>query len=133
MWLGRFALGQAYLEAGVFTEAYSEFEKCEKRKGEAMSIFLNDFPTYHCLDSLYYYMERAQEGLGNAAAKESYQKFLDIKAKADQGQALVEDARKRLSPPSIRPTMPMSSALPIGTSLPSYQKSGSLVLNYLNF
>jgi hypothetical protein len=32
-WLGDFALGRAYLEAGAFTEAYSEFEKCEKRKG----------------------------------------------------------------------------------------------------
>jgi tetratricopeptide (TPR) repeat protein len=96
-WLGRFSLGRAYLEAGAFNEAYSEFEKCEKRKGEAMSVFLNDFPTYHYLDSLYYYMGRAQEGLGNATAKESYQKFLNIKAKADQGQALVEDARSRLS------------------------------------
>jgi tetratricopeptide (TPR) repeat protein len=96
-WLGRFALGRAYLEAGAFTEAYSEFEKCEKRQGEAMSVFLNDFPSYHCLDSLYYYIGRAQEGLGSIAAKESYQKFLDIKAKADQGQAMVEDARKRLN------------------------------------
>ena len=96
MWLGRFALGQAYLEAGAFNEAYSEFEKCEKRKGEAMSIFLNDLPTYRYLDTLYYYLGRAQEGSGSAAAKESYQKFLDIKAKADPGQPLVADARQRL-------------------------------------
>jgi eukaryotic-like serine/threonine-protein kinase len=32
-WLGRFALGRAYLEAGAFTEALSEFEKCEKAAG----------------------------------------------------------------------------------------------------
>ncbi|MFZ2054565.1 MAG: protein kinase [Candidatus Aminicenantales bacterium] len=96
-WLGRFALGRAYLEAGAFTEAYSEFEKCEKRKGEAMAVFLNDLPTFRCLDTLDYYVGRALQGQGkNAAAKESYQKFLDIKAKADQGQALVEDARSRL-------------------------------------
>jgi serine/threonine protein kinase/tetratricopeptide (TPR) repeat protein len=96
-WLGRFALGRAYLEAGAFTEAYSEFEKCEKRKGEAMSVFLNDLPTFCCLDSFYYYVGRALEGQGkSAAAKESYQKFLDIKVKADEGQALVADARKRL-------------------------------------
>lgn len=95
-WVGRFALGQAYLEAGAFTEAYSEFEKCEKRKGEAMSVFLNDLPTFRCLDSFYYYVGRAQEGQGkSAAAKASYQKFLDIKAKADPGQAMVEDAKKR--------------------------------------
>ena len=96
-WLGRFALGRAYLEAGAFTEAYSELEKCEKRKGEAMSVFLNDLPTFRCLDSFYYYVGRALEGQGkSAAAKESYQKFLDIKEKADQGLAMVADARQRL-------------------------------------
>jgi len=96
-WLGRFALGRAYLEAGAFTEAYAEFEKCEKREGEAMSIFLNDLPTFHYLDSFNYYIGRALEGQGkSAAAKESYQKFLEIKSKADEGQALVADARSRL-------------------------------------
>jgi tetratricopeptide (TPR) repeat protein len=96
-WLGRFALGQAYLEAGAFAEAYSEFEKCEKRKDEAMAVFLNDLPTRHCLDTLYYYFGRALEGQGKKeAAKESYQKFFDIKAKADAGQAMVEDAKRRL-------------------------------------
>lgn len=96
-WLGRFALGRAYLEAGAFTEAYSEFEKCEKRKGEATSIFLvNDLPTYRYLDTLYYYLGRAQEGQGSKdAAKKSYEKFLQIKAKADEGQALVDDAKRR--------------------------------------
>ena len=97
-WLGRFALGRAYLEAGAFDEALAEFEKCEKRKGEAASVFLNDLPTARYLDSLDYFIGRAQEGAGNAAAaKASYQNFLDVKAKADKGQALVEDARKRLS------------------------------------
>jgi hypothetical protein len=48
------------------------------------------------LDSLDYYMGRALEGQGKgAAAKESYQKFLKIKANADPGQAMVEDAHKR--------------------------------------
>jgi serine/threonine protein kinase/tetratricopeptide (TPR) repeat protein len=96
-WLGRFALGQAYLEAKAFTEAAAEFEKCEKRKGEALSVFLNDFPTVRYLDSLDYYIGRALEGQGKKeAARASYQKFSDVKAKADQGQALFEDARKRL-------------------------------------
>jgi tetratricopeptide (TPR) repeat protein/predicted Ser/Thr protein kinase len=96
-WLGRFALGRVYVEANAFAEAYSEFEKCEKRKGEAMSVFLNDLPTVRYLDSLDYYMGRALEGQGkSAAAKEAYQKFLKIKANADTGLAMVEDARKRL-------------------------------------
>jgi tetratricopeptide (TPR) repeat protein/tRNA A-37 threonylcarbamoyl transferase component Bud32 len=96
-WLGRFALGRAYLEAGAFMETAAEFEKCEKRKGEALSVFLNDLPTVRYLDSLDYYVGRALEGQGKKeAAKESYQKFLNIKVKADQGQALVADARSRL-------------------------------------
>ena len=96
-WLGRFALGRAYLEAGAYVEAYAEFEKCMKRKGEALSVFLNDFPTVRCLDSLNYYVGRALEGQGKSAtAKESYKKFLDIKAKADDGQAMVTHAHNRL-------------------------------------
>ena len=95
-WLGRFVLGRVYLEANAFAEAYSEFEKCEKRKGEAMSVFLNDLPTVRYLDSLDYYLGRALEGQGkSAAAKEAYQKFLKIKANADPGQAMIDDARKR--------------------------------------
>jgi tetratricopeptide (TPR) repeat protein len=94
-WLVRFALGRAYLEAHAFNEALAEFEKCENRRGEAMSVFLNDLPTFCYLDSLNYYIGRAQEGLGSPAAKDSYQKFLKIKEKADVGNKLVEDAHCR--------------------------------------
>jgi hypothetical protein len=63
-----------------------------------MSIYLvNDLPTFRYLDSLYYYIGRAQEGLGSPAAKDSYQKFLKIKEKADPGNKLVDDARRRLA------------------------------------
>jgi tetratricopeptide (TPR) repeat protein len=97
-WLGRFALGRAYLEAGAFTEALSEFEKCEKRKGEALSVFLNDLPTVRYLDSLDYYIARTLEGQGKKeTARASYEKFLAIKARADEGQVMVEDAKHRLS------------------------------------
>jgi tetratricopeptide (TPR) repeat protein len=95
-YLGRFALGRAYLEAGSFDEALSEFEKCEKRRGEAMSIFLNDLPSFRYLDSLYYHIGRTQESLESPAAKESFQKFLKIKENADEGVPLVKDARQRL-------------------------------------
>ena len=95
-WLGRFAKGLVYLEADAYIQAYSEFEICVKRRGEAMSVFLNDVPTFRYLDSLYYYLGRAQEGLKSPAAKDSYQKFLDIKAKADSGNSLVIDAKNRL-------------------------------------
>jgi len=96
MWLGHFALGRVYLKAEAFTEAYSEFELCLKRRGEVLSIFFDDVPSYRYLPPLYYYLGRAQEGLGSPAASESYQKFLSIKEKG-KGDPLVEDARRRLS------------------------------------
>ncbi len=94
-WLGRMALGRAYLAAGQFTEAYSEFESCLTRRGEAASIFLDDLPTIRYLPEVYYYMGRAQEGLKIPAAGESYKKYLEIKRGA-AGDPLVEDARGRL-------------------------------------
>ena len=95
-WLGRFLLGRTYLQAEAYTEAHSEFELCLKRRGEAASVFLNDLPTYRYFPSVYYYLGRAQQGLGSEAAAESFQKFLKIKEKADPGDPLVEDAKRRL-------------------------------------
>jgi serine/threonine protein kinase/tetratricopeptide (TPR) repeat protein len=96
-WLGRFLLGRAYLEAEAYAEAHSEFELCIKRQGEAASVFINDLPTFRYFPPVYYYLGRAQQGLGSEAAAESYQKFLKIKEKADPGDRLVEDARKRFN------------------------------------
>jgi len=96
MWLGHFALGRVYLKAEAFIEAYSEFELCLKRRGEVLSMFFDDVPSYRYLPPLYYYLGRAQEGLGSPAASESYQKFLSIKEKGE-GDPLVEDTRRRLA------------------------------------
>jgi len=94
-WLGRFDLGQAYLDAGAFAEADSEIEMCLKRRGEATALFLDEVPTYHLFPPLYYYLGRAQEGLKSPAAAESYRNFLAVKDKADH-DPLVADARRRL-------------------------------------
>ena len=96
-WLGRLDLGRAYLDAGAFTEASSEFDVCLNRRGEATSVFLDDIPSYHLLPNVYYYQGRARQGLGSAGAAESYQTFLDIKAHGSE-DPLVADARKRLVP-----------------------------------
>ncbi|MDA2928638.1 protein kinase [Acidobacteria bacterium AH-259-O06] len=94
-WLGRFDLGRAYVEAGAFTEAYSQFEACLKRRGEATAVFLDDLPTFHYFPPIYYYLGRAQEGLKSPAAAESYRTFLAIKEKGDE-DPLIADARRRL-------------------------------------
>jgi len=95
-WLGRFFLGCASLEAGAFTEAYTEFDLCLKRRGEATSVFMNDLPSYRYFPQVYYYLGRVQERLKSPAARESYEIFLKIKEKS-MGDPLVEDARTRLS------------------------------------
>jgi len=95
-WLGRFNLGRGYLEAGAFAEALSEFEKCQKRRAEALSVFLMDFPTFRYLDSLDYYVGRALEGSGSPAARDSYQKFMKIKENADPGNPLVKDTQQKI-------------------------------------
>ncbi len=94
-WLVRFHLGRAYLEAGSFAEAYSEFDLCLKRRGEAAAVFWNDLPTMRRLPPLFYFLGRAQEGLKSAAAKDSYNAFLLIKEKSE-ADPMVEDARRRL-------------------------------------
>jgi eukaryotic-like serine/threonine-protein kinase len=94
-WLLRFELGRVYLESGAFTEAYTQFEQCLKRRGEATAVFLDDIPTLRYLPSVYYYLGRAQEGLGSPAAAESYRTFLAIKEKGTE-DPLVTDARRRL-------------------------------------
>ncbi len=95
-WMGRFDLGRAYLEAGEFTEAYSEFEACQKRRGEATALFFDEVPSYRIFPSVYYYMGRAQEGLNSPSASESYKNFLSIREKATE-DPLVADAKKRLA------------------------------------
>lgn len=94
-WLGHFDLGRAYLDAGAFTEASSEFDVCMQRRGEATSVFLDDVPSYHVLPVVYYYQGRAREGLNSPGAAESYKAFLAIKQNG-AGDPLVADAQRRI-------------------------------------
>ncbi|MDQ3347216.1 MAG: hypothetical protein M3545_04540, partial [Acidobacteriota bacterium] len=41
-WIGHYDLGRAYLAAGAFTQADSEFDRCIKRRGEALWLFLDE-------------------------------------------------------------------------------------------
>jgi len=94
LWLGRFELGLAYLEAGAFPEASSQFDECLKRRGEATAVFLDDVPTMRYLPPIYYYLARAQEGQGAPNAADAYYTFLSIKANSEP-DPLVSDARRR--------------------------------------
>jgi tetratricopeptide (TPR) repeat protein len=96
LWLVRFTLGQAFLDAGYHAEALSEFEACLERRGEASALFLDDVPTLRYTAVLPYWIGRAQEGLGLLPqAQEHYRQFLAPMA-PDSPDPLVRDARKRL-------------------------------------
>jgi len=94
-WMGHFDAGRAYVEAGAFAEADSELETCQKRRGEATAVFLDEQPTYFVFPPVYYYMGRAQQGLNSPAAADSFKTFLAMRSKAG-GDPLVADARRRL-------------------------------------
>ena len=44
--MGHFDLGRSYLEAGGHLQAEREFDRCLTRRGEAVSLFLDEEPTY---------------------------------------------------------------------------------------
>jgi tetratricopeptide (TPR) repeat protein len=93
-WLGRLALGRAYLESKAYAQASSEFDACISRRGEATAVFLDDIPTYHVLPQVYYYLGLAADGLQSPGAAEWYRTFLSIKKKDDKDPMVVEAKRK---------------------------------------
>jgi tetratricopeptide (TPR) repeat protein/predicted Ser/Thr protein kinase len=94
-WIGRFELGRAYLEAGQFTEADSEFDRCIKRRGEAIELFMDNGVTYSYLPYVYYYQGRVRQGLKTPAFADSYRTYLSIRGQSSEDRLLVE-VRKSL-------------------------------------
>ncbi|HSL22933.1 MAG TPA: protein kinase [Vicinamibacterales bacterium] len=93
LWLPRFVLGTAYVNAGHYAEALSELDTASKRRGEATAIFLDDVPTFRYLATLPYWLARAQEGLGmREGASANYKAYLKLRP----GDALAADALERL-------------------------------------
>jgi eukaryotic-like serine/threonine-protein kinase len=93
-WIGRFDLGRAYLEAKAYPEADSEFDQCIRRRGEALSLFLDETPSYGYFPLVYYYLGRVREGMGSKGFAESYQTYQSIRGKAGE-DPLLPEIRKR--------------------------------------
>ncbi len=93
-WIGWFDLGRAYLEAGLFVEADSEFDRCLKRRGETLDLF-DYVPTYGYLPEVYYYQGRVRDGLKSPGAADSYRTYLSIRGKAAE-DPLLPEVRHRL-------------------------------------
>jgi serine/threonine protein kinase/tetratricopeptide (TPR) repeat protein len=94
-WIGHFDLGRAYLETGQLPQADSEFDRCLKRRGEAISLFLDEEPTYAFFPPVYYYQGRVREAMKLAGAADSYRAYLAIREKAGEDPRLA-DIRRRL-------------------------------------
>ena len=96
MWLSRLNLGKAYALSGFHAEALSEFETCERRRGEATALFLDDIPTFHVSVELQYWLGRAQGELGmSAASGDTLRRFLAHRMPDDRS-SIVADAKARL-------------------------------------
>jgi serine/threonine protein kinase/tetratricopeptide (TPR) repeat protein len=94
-WIGRFELGRAYLDAGLFVEADSEFDRCIRRRGEAMELFQDNVPSYAYFPLVYYYQGRVREGLKSPGFAESYRNYLSIRGTAGE-DPLLPEIRRRL-------------------------------------
>lgn len=93
-WIGHFDLGRAYLAAGALPQADSEFDRCVKRRGEALSLFLDEMPTYGYLPPVFYYQGRVREGLNSMNFAASYRAFIEIRGSSTEDRFL-PDARRR--------------------------------------
>ncbi len=94
-WIGRFELGRTYLDAGAFTQADAEFDRCLKRRGEAIELFDDNVPTYEYFPPVYYYEGRAREGMKSAGFAEFYRSYLGIRGQSSD-DPLAIDIRRRL-------------------------------------
>jgi tetratricopeptide (TPR) repeat protein/predicted Ser/Thr protein kinase len=94
-WIGHFDLGQAYLEAGAFTEADSEFDQCAKRRGEAIELFLDNVPTYAYFPPVNYYQGRVRQGMNSEGFADFYKSYLSIRGQSTE-DPLVADIHRRI-------------------------------------
>jgi Tfp pilus assembly protein PilF len=93
-WIGRFGLGRAYLQAGAYIEADAEFDRCTKRRGEALELFMDDDPNYSYLPAVYYYQGKAREGLGSPGSADSYKSYLNIRGQSTEDPLVAELTQK---------------------------------------
>jgi len=93
-WIGHYDLGRAYLEAGALLQADSEFDRCIARRGEALSLFLDEEPSYgYYFPPVYYF-----QGVSGRAsrARESANRTRLTWTSADlHGRSSRADARRR--------------------------------------
>jgi tetratricopeptide (TPR) repeat protein len=97
-WLGHFDLGRAYLEIRAFPQADSEFDRCIKRRGEALAFLIDEEPTSGYFPVVYYYQGLVREGLTDAGFAESFREYVAIRGGSAE-DPLLPDVRRRAGSP----------------------------------
>jgi Flp pilus assembly protein TadD len=104
-WIGQFDLGRASLEAAsaetdnarrlsLYAKADSAFDAClNARRGEALSIFVDEQPTYAYLPPAYFYLGRARQELKSSRYGDAYRQYLDLRG-ASKEDVLLPEVRK---------------------------------------
>ena len=92
-WIGRFDLGRAYLEAGAFPEADSQFDQCMKRRGEAIELFMDNVPTYAYFPPVYYFQGRVREAMHSEGFADFYKTYLSIREQSPDDPMVAEIRR----------------------------------------
>jgi tetratricopeptide (TPR) repeat protein len=97
LWMARYLLGVTWVQAGRYPQAVGVLDAAmQRRRGEAVALFLDDVPTFRLLAPATYWMARAQEGVGTrASAIDHYKKFLSLRPESAR-DGLAADAKKRL-------------------------------------
>lgn len=95
-WIGHFDLGLAYLQAGAFPQADSEFDRCTKQRGEAIELFMDNVPTYAYFPPVYYYEGSVREGMKSGGYADFYKTYLSIRGQSTD-DPLVAEIHRRLA------------------------------------
>ena len=93
-WIGHYDLGRAYLSANLYAQADDEFDKCVKRRGEALSLFVDESPTFGFFPPVYYLQGLVREGLKSPDFATPYKSYLAIRGAAGE-DSLLREARRR--------------------------------------
>ena len=97
-WIGQFELGRAALAAGALTKADSALDDALKRKGEGLSLFVDEEPTAAYVPLAYYYQGRVREEIPTAGFRNSYRQYVQVRGKSPD-DALLPEARRRAQEP----------------------------------
>jgi serine/threonine protein kinase/tetratricopeptide (TPR) repeat protein len=97
-WIGLFESGRAALAAGALNKADAAFDDALKRKGEGLSLFVDEEPTTAYIPLAHYYQGRVREEIPTTGFRNSYRQYVQLRSKSPD-DALLPDARRRAQEP----------------------------------